>query len=55
MADRVQRIIILAGGPSPEAAVSRSSSAGVKAAFDILGIPADVWELDDGWIAASDG
>ncbi len=50
MADRVQRIIILAGGPSPEAAVSRSSSAGVKAAFDTLGISADVWELDGDWI-----
>lgn len=50
MADQVQRVIILAGGPSPEAAVSRSSSAGVKAAFDTLGISADVWELDGDWI-----
>jgi D-alanine-D-alanine ligase len=47
----ISRVIILAGGPSPEAAVSRSTAAGMAAAVAELGLSNEVWELEGDWIA----
>jgi D-alanine-D-alanine ligase len=46
----VERVIILAGGPSPEAEVSRSTAKGVHGACLELGYKAEVWELEGNWI-----
>ncbi|PIZ31023.1 MAG: D-alanine--D-alanine ligase [Alphaproteobacteria bacterium CG_4_10_14_0_8_um_filter_53_9] len=53
MAERngVSRVIVLQGGDSPEASVSRSSAAGVVAALARLGVAHDLWELDGDWVS----
>lgn len=47
----IERVIILAGGPSPEAEVSRATSKGVHGACLELGFKAEIWELEGDWIA----
>jgi D-alanine-D-alanine ligase len=47
---KIERVIILAGGPSPEAEVSRSTARGVLGACGELGYKAEVWELEGNWI-----
>jgi D-alanine-D-alanine ligase len=46
----IERVIILAGGPSPEAEVSRSTAKGVHGACVELGYKAEIWELEGNWI-----
>lgn len=51
MVEGVQRVVILAGGPSPEAAVSRMTAAGMFQACGELGLAAEIWELEGDWLA----
>jgi D-alanine-D-alanine ligase len=50
MVTKIERVIVLAGGPSPEAEVSRSTAKGVHQACVELGYKADVWELAGDWM-----
>lgn len=47
----ISRVVVLAGGPSSEAAVSRTSAKGVAGALAALGLPHEVWELEGDWLA----
>src|ERR1700761_7578410 len=51
----IKRVIILAGGPSPEAEVSRSTAKGVHGACVELGFKAGIWELGGDWIGRLGG
>ncbi|MCP5405058.1 MAG: D-alanine--D-alanine ligase [Pseudomonadaceae bacterium] len=46
----IQKVIVLAGGRSAEAEVSRSSAKGVAGALAQLGVVHEVWELEGDWV-----
>lgn len=47
----LKKVIILVGGPSAEATVSRSTGAGMAKACAELGLNHEVWELEGDWMA----
>ncbi|MFZ2587843.1 MAG: D-alanine--D-alanine ligase [Alphaproteobacteria bacterium] len=47
----IRKVIVLAGGPSSEAAVSRVTAAGMAEAVRGMGKDVDVWELEGDWLA----
>lgn len=46
----IKNVIILAGGPSPEADISRISAKGVASAMAELALPHETWELEGDWM-----
>lgn len=46
----VNKVIVLAGGPSMEADISRTSAAGMCGALRELGLAHELWELEGDWL-----
>lgn len=49
--DDIRKVVVLAGGPSAEAAVSRVSAKGIAGALAQLGVAHEIWELAGDWLA----